>query len=116
MPVVARTSSPRSLNALAVPYSAAPRSPSTSVARAPRDNGTADGCRSRRESASTQAIGNDGEARSPVATSGIGAPDGVGGRPSAASTPSSRARDNRAPTVANQMLHETANASAGRSG
>ncbi len=86
------------------------------MALASGDNGTADGCRSRRESASTQAIGGDGNARIPVATSGIGTPAGVGGRPSAVSTPSSRARGSRAPTVANQTLQETATASAGRSG
>ena len=61
VPVLASTSRPRSLKALAVPYSAAPRSPSTSVALASRDSGITDGCRSRRDSASTQASGGDGD-------------------------------------------------------
>ena len=86
------------------------------MALASRDSGITGGWRNRRDIASTQAIGGDGSARNPVATSDIGTPAGVGGRPRAVSTPSSRARDSLAPIVANQTLQETATASAGRSG
>ena len=107
---------PFAANTAAEPNTAAPRSPSRTTARVEGRIATPEGSPITLANARSSAAGVTGDAAAPVETRAIDVPDGERGRPSAARTWSSRARDKRSPIDAKYALHEYDNASAGVSG